>query len=1064
MFNNNLADLNAEMRLNELYKNLARTTHKKYLTFIAALNSMLVIHLDNTPKIDEDIAKQILADKNKIAFLLDCLMSIVTDFVSKKIDQTDYNDTLLKVNTVFFALALIDGRSHNPQLPKKEIANAVVKSMRHAKDIKAFVMTACVYAQIALQPDETISALTLPIASQFENDHTSQKILFKVFETISASGIERVYENGEKTTGYTLVHMATAFNLSEVLNFLINTPDVLKLSITATDNDLNTPMHIAASEGHDDVYVILIKAINNQSNDPNASENKGLIPLLIAKNNDNSTPAHLAACNGKNELLEALILAGVPMDIGNKDGDYPSHLAAHNGHTETLMLLHKHKCLFVWHENNIKNIPLHLAASNGHTGATRYLTSLDKNTIEHKNAEGNTPAHLAAHSGRIVVLHELFNSNTLNLRNNNGDHVTHLAVLNNQVNVLRCLYELKTDYDLNAQMEINLLNEQKKRGEFTSVDDERLKTLKAELNAPFDRRNADNMTAQEVALLVGSIDAMKYLISLVIADEQKSTSSSLATAILSEDEIEISKLMLDPSDRQTDERHNPALLTNPVPRGILLNGKGLIKTHASRVLHNATQYIHDDEQYNVTADAVKMVSPSVYSGLMLTQANGYIEGAKYYKQKLEKQATPTDSNGEHITYAYVLANLSLARNILKRLSLYAPVIQLACLEVALYLAEVSFTLHTNANASKKAMIKFKEFDDEAMSIWRRFQPKYYNQLFLTDKIAQGFFKVSSIWWHLGENKTAIERKKLALTVSENYSNFYIRKALERQKRKNAHCDLVNVAAYLCNIGLMYADMDKIDESIEYKERGLAMLLRINLPILLRLNESNLSNDNYHKYQKRIAMAQGNLAVSFQVGFERLIQLNVDLLSNLNQDQLISIDENQERILTAQNNLALDYTAKDMHEEAVFMHRNALHVLRKIYGNKDHEKIANSLQCLGVALDLLQHRDEAVCLFKEALEMNHRLYTEINHDTAMSHGNLGIALSNFPEYLNEAKEHLEAGLRMLRHMLARVPSAELRRDITSLERGLNNVLRLMESSPLELSDTLLNFTTQSQYLI
>ncbi|MGB6975991.1 MAG: ankyrin repeat domain-containing protein [Gammaproteobacteria bacterium] len=57
---------------------------------------------------------------------------------------------------------------------------------------------------------------------------------------------------------------------------------------------------------------------------------------LAAKGEGGNTPLHVAAEKGYDDLVKELLKAGAELEIRNSDGDTPLHLAAYNGRVDVV--------------------------------------------------------------------------------------------------------------------------------------------------------------------------------------------------------------------------------------------------------------------------------------------------------------------------------------------------------------------------------------------------------------------------------------------------------------------------------------------------------------------------------------------------------------------------------------------------------------------------------------------------------------------------------------------------------------------------------------------------------
>ena len=180
----------------------------------------------------------------------------------------------------------------------------------------------------------------------------------------------------------TPLHLAAREGHIEVVSFLIEAG----AEINTKNENYITPLHIAAANGHTAIVEALIAANAN----------------IEAKNISDWTPLHIAALRGHTAIVEALIAAGANKEANESNGHTPLLFAAQSGQTATVQAL-----IELGSEINAKNkncnTPLLFAAQKGHSEVVKFLINKGVD-IEGKNIEDFTPLLFAAQSGQTEVV------------------------------------------------------------------------------------------------------------------------------------------------------------------------------------------------------------------------------------------------------------------------------------------------------------------------------------------------------------------------------------------------------------------------------------------------------------------------------------------------------------------------------------------------------------------------------------------------------------------------------------------------------------------------------------
>ncbi|BFZ04856.1 hypothetical protein BsWGS_07897 [Bradybaena similaris] len=207
-------------------------------------------------------------------------------------------------------------------------------------------------------------------------------------------------------------------------------------NINCVDASGDTPLHLAALNGHKEIVSILL--------DCEAS------PTIL--DSQDCSPLHLAAWNGHTDICKQLITASDDLAFVNlqtRDGNTALHFSAQHGHDSTLCLLLQKKA-----DPTIRNLedlsPLDLAAQYDRLDIVKQLVTSHPELLTQRSAI-NTPLHLASRNGHRAVVQYLIDTGfPLDARTDKGTAL-HEAANFCKLDVIRLLLDRGIDITVKSQ-------------------------------------------------------------------------------------------------------------------------------------------------------------------------------------------------------------------------------------------------------------------------------------------------------------------------------------------------------------------------------------------------------------------------------------------------------------------------------------------------------------------------------------------------------------------------------------------------------------------------------------
>jgi ankyrin repeat protein len=196
-------------------------------------------------------------------------------------------------------------------------------------------------------------------------------------------------ENKENPLTLAVYHRAL-----ESVRCLVRAPGVADHLLIIPNRLGNTPLHIAAMEGHDDILSLLLSS--------------GAAKALTLFDGDSRTPLQSALATNHMSAARLLIAASKADSINLQcatTGDTALHQLAQKGNEAlTTLLLQSGGAYSTIIANHKQETPLLVALKHRHFGVAQLLIEAALGEICHQDADGNTPLHYAAREGNLQIV------------------------------------------------------------------------------------------------------------------------------------------------------------------------------------------------------------------------------------------------------------------------------------------------------------------------------------------------------------------------------------------------------------------------------------------------------------------------------------------------------------------------------------------------------------------------------------------------------------------------------------------------------------------------------------
>lgn len=253
------------------------------------------------------------------------------------------------------------------------------------------------------------------------------------------------YQGLTKKTAYKLVHAFQSEGINCTLDWLINGNDNLPgLSLTVHHrqllslavqqeqiHQLNIKFFSALAQGR---YHQVVSLIEDYQLDLRRYEGSYIKPY----DNNHNSPLHLAALNGYEEILKFLIKKNANINSKNRNNETALHLSILCGYENIFTLLVNANADLKIVDNDGDSF-LAWAVYKGHLNIMKKLIQLNLN-VNAENKWGHTPLHWAAHQGFVELAKLLISSGAdINIKNHEGQAPIETAAIRGQVEMVRFL-------------------------------------------------------------------------------------------------------------------------------------------------------------------------------------------------------------------------------------------------------------------------------------------------------------------------------------------------------------------------------------------------------------------------------------------------------------------------------------------------------------------------------------------------------------------------------------------------------------------------------------------------
>lgn len=399
----------------------------------------------------------------------------------------------------------------------------------------------------------------------------------------------------------TMLHLAAEYQLLGQLRRILSKGSEIKLQVDKLDSYGQTPLLLAAKNGHTTAVRMLL-----------GTSNKLHTMDVDYQNTEGNTPLMEAAANGYTEVVKMFLNTGkVDVNSQNYSKESALLLAAKGGHPEVVQTLVNTGRYF--NTYRMKSLIL-FSIDRLLYWALQFLLNIEKVEISSTDSSGNSAISLAAREGHLEVLRTLLETREIdiNSQNDTGMSPILLAAESGHIEVVQAL--LAT-----GKVELDSKSHHEESAFLLAAQNGHLKVVQALLNTSKVDINSKNKLEQSPLILAakkGHLDVVQALLDTGEVDiDSKSCDEESAFLLAAQNgHLKVVQALLDTSkvniNSENKRKQSPIMLA--IRKGHLNIVKALLNT--GKVELNLPKNLQDSLLFALKGGHLKIVQALLESG------------------------------------------------------------------------------------------------------------------------------------------------------------------------------------------------------------------------------------------------------------------------------------------------------------------------------------------------------------------------------------------------------------------------------------------------------------------